>query len=856
MTNELSTTLLACQNPNPTIRTQAEQLLLQAEQHNYPQFTASLVHELANEDSTLLARQLSGILFKNLLTSNDPSQQQQKLQKWKQLDLSSRATLQPLLLQTLCSSHAIVRTSAAQACAAVATLELPTHTWPEFISTLMEYVTSQKPDEVKISTLECLGFTCERLACSESAHNIGKDISDGILTTIVDGIRSSRPDCIRLAAARALLNSLVFARKNMENSTERNVIVQTLCAATQSSERLVRAMAYQCLVEIVQQYYHVLQDYMLVLFQLSLATIKEDEEMVALQAMEFWCSLCEEELDLLQCGKQSMGYVKGATPQLIPLVLESLVQKEEPVEFEEETWNMSMSAATLLTLMAVIVGDELVSVVLPFVQQHIQSDQWNYKEAGTMAFGSIMEGPSVEAIGPYVEQSIPVLLAAMADSHVLVKDTTAWTIAQLCEFHVRSIPHTMVPNLVQQLMDTLLKDAPRVSSQACVALHNLAASVGTAQATASTNALTPYMQPLLQILFQVVDRQDASENNLRVVSFATVCSLVQHSAPDCKHLLIQLLPAIVTRLHVTCSASVLTIEEKEQKEGLQGLLSGILQVISTKLSKEDVTPFANDMMSELLPILQSKHATSHEEAFGAISAICHSLELDFTNYMGTLAPLLLKGLNTFEAYDVCIVAVGLVGDIARSIEHNIQPYCDGIMTALITVLQSDQVHRAVKPPVLSCFGDIAMAIGTLFEPYLQITMSLIHQASQAQATDDDNDEFMYYINQLRLGIIEAYTGIIYGMKSGNRVDLMVPHTEAMMQFLERLSDDAYRQSDVVAKAAGLVGDIACALGSTVKQHLEKPFISNLIHDAYNSQEQCVMETCQWAKCEVQTVLSV
>ena len=90
---------------------------------------------------------------------------------------------------------------------------------------------------------------------------------------------------------------------------------------------------------------------------------------------------------------------------------------------------------------------------------------------------------------------------------------------------------------------------------------------------------------------------------------------------------------------------------------------------------------------------------------------------------------MVQGLRNFQAYQVRIVAVGTVGDISRNIEGQIQPYCDDIMNALVEDLKDSTIHRSVKPPVLSCFGDIAMAIGGAYKPYLEFSVLMLMQAS-------------------------------------------------------------------------------------------------------------------------------
>jgi hypothetical protein len=112
--------------------------------------------------------------------------------------------------------------------------------------------------------------------------------------------------------------------------------------------------------------------------------------------------------------------------------------------------------------------------------------------------------------------------------------------------------------------------------------------------------------------------------------------------------------------------------------------------------------------------------------------------------------------------------VGVLGDVARNVEEDLYPYCDGIMGLLITNLGSHEVHRSIKPQILSAFGDLALVLGDKYEKYLSNVKQLLQQAMQlsmAQASSRDED-FMDYNNELRIGILEAYSGIFQGLGPG------------------------------------------------------------------------------------------
>merc|ERR1712018_320752 len=140
------------------------------------------------------------------------------------------------------------------------------------------------------------------------------------------------------------------------------------------------------------------------------------------------------------------------------------------------------------------------------------------------------------------------------------------------------------------------------------------------------------------------------------------------------------------------------------------------------------------------------------------------------------------------------------------------PFTDEVMEVLLTNLRDNNVHRTVKPQILSVFGDVALAIGPEFRKYLEHVLQTLMQASQAQVDRSDYD-MLDYLNELREGCLEAYTGIIQGLKGDGQgpseLDSVKDHVAYIGQFITVVARDSEHSDASVAASAGLIGDLRC-----------------------------------------------
>ena len=146
------------------------------------------------------------------------------------------------------------------------------------------------------------------------------------------------------------------------------------------------------------------------------------------------------------------------------------------------------------------------------------------------------------------------------------------------------------------------------------------------------------------------------------------------------------------------------------------------------------------------------------------------LDSYFQVYVGTLMPFIYAALEAQDQPQLLAASLGVLSDVIRAVGEQIAPHCDQIIRYLFTDVDSTAVSRNVKPAILAVFGEIALAIGASFEGYLPVIMQLLQQAAElgSSTRDQSGFEMLDYIDSLNEGILEAYSGIILGLKGAGK----------------------------------------------------------------------------------------
>ncbi|AET40540.1 karyopherin beta Ecym_6149 [Eremothecium cymbalariae DBVPG len=843
----LSNTILS---PDAAIRLQSETQLKKLSNDSFLQYAGILSQILADESVILEARILAALTLKNELVSKDTVKAQQFAQRWLTLvDAESRHHIKQFALVALVDRQARVANAAAQLIAAIADIELPREEWPDLMKLLVENTAQNQPENVKRASLLVLGYICEGADPSSKAL-IAQ--SNHILIAIVQGAQISEPSkIVRLTALNSLADSLAFIKNNMEREGERNYLMQVVCEATQADDEDIQAAAFGCLCKIMAQFYFLMKPYMeQALYALTISTMQSLNEKVASMAVEFWSTICEEEIDIAyelsqfpESPLQSFNFALSSLQEVVPNLLNLLTKQN--VDPEDDDWNVSMSAGACLQLFAQNCGNYIVEPVLHYVEQNITGENWRQREAAVMSFGSILDGPDKVQLVNLVHQALPPILNLINDPVLQVKETVAWCIGRIADLVVGAIdPEHHLADVVNACLIGL-NDHSKVATNCAWTIINLVEQLADSVGSPIYN----YYPVLIDALMTTANRTD-NEHGVRASAFSALTTLVEFSTDQVGESVTSISSYVLDKLGQTINIDETQLST-EDKQSLEELQSNILTVLSASIRKNPQSVASvSDMLMELFLKLLSKNESSYieDDVFYVISSLATSMGKGFERYLEKFSPYLVHALNQVQS-QVSVTAVGLIADISNSLEDDFKKFAPAFMNVLGTMISSQEAKRELKPAVLSVFGDIASNIGEEFIPYLNQVMALCVAAQNSRPESASLDALEYNV-KVQEAVLDAYVGTVAGLHSNP--DALFQYVGTIFQFLSSFAENpALSSEDTSARSAvGILGDIASMYpDGRIKQLYAQNWVTEFIRKTRSNPNfsQATKDTARWAR---------
>ena len=588
----------------------------------------------------------------------------------------------------------------------------------------------------------------------------------------------------------------------------------------------VREAALECLANIAEMYYKVMQPYMGQIFQISNKALTDgSSEEIAMQALMIWSNVCtvEEQLD----ESENFRFSAAAAPQLVPLLLGVLPSKADvDDDADDDEWSLAEEAQLCLQSLAYVVGNPVRDAVMPYVQAHVQSGDWRAREAAVNAFAAIVAGPDQESTLPVVRSALVSLLTMIKDPARPVRRAATYAVSyclQTLHAGAEDEPQLLTPEALPPLLAVLTEamqtDDAVLGNYAVDGLSHLAEGYMGAADTQSSTPLSPYFHSLVHALLQ------AAAGAARPGAYGALEVVISVAAEADAATLGALLPHMLQLLGAATAAPAASPEAAQAKADVQGVLSGVLLTLTHRLERlgephdAPLKQHADAMMAAYLAACTSRSDTVNGDALLAVGALIGFAGADSEKYVQALWPVLELALRNYAEYEVCAIAVDVVGDLCRALGEKVAPFADAIMMVLLTNLAANELAASVKPAVVSAFGDVALALGPGFDKYFANVLPMLagaaqHAAAAASAANLAGDEVAITAScSLRTAIMEAYCGIIQGVADQAKLAPVAQQGPGILDFIAICCVDPHALDDqaLLLAAVGLVGDMAKTL---------------------------------------------
>lgn len=814
-------------------RENSTRFLEQAASQNFGAYLQLLTEELAKDANSVYVRMAAGVAFKNALVCRGSNERTTKIQRWMNIDSSIKRKTKELLLTCLSAADPRIGSALAQAIEGVAFIELPGKEWPELMPFLFNSVLSASTSaSLKRASLETIGFICE-----EIQPDVFAEISDQVLGAVLGGLQQKADDPLRVTAATALLNSLDFiASSGFNDSSKRDFIMSVICDCTISGNDRLVVVVLECLIRIFQLFYDLMQPYFetgILPISLRLLNSTSDPD-VLLQAIELWSTICEIEIALEEDPERAgvcCLYARKSIPHILPKILQLLpaASDEALEECDEDEWNPSMAAATCLSLWAECCGNELLKdgKIYAFINQNIESPTTRFRDAAIMAIGCVLEGPSDDTLSQLLNAALPMLKQCVVNEKAspAIRDSAAWALGRVCSLHAAELRSAEWEAIVRVLIDGLSASS-RIASHCAWALQSLALAVSDSDESTG-NPLTPFLEAVVSALFAAISCHSAStSSNVQTLCYGALCSCIETSAEQSNVLVITICDKVLQELANFLDRSS-PIGGREVS-GRVANLSLLLQATTKRLHRNQVEERSDRLMHVFLTFLTpptsptatasfpSEQANFYEDILFALGSVASVLDSTFSRFIPFLFPVLQQHLKSYQASSLCSAAIGVLGDACRAARSAVKPFITGILEVLAALIQAPDINRTLISPIVSCFGDIALALDTDYQPFVGTTMSLLTLASgrflrsptsladPAAALDDD------FQTDLRIALLETLTCLLQAMKSKPAaINELVPLLPSIVTFVRQVKEQRSAATDQVHHAAiALLGDAA------------------------------------------------
>lgn len=760
--------------PAEDIRRQSETEIKSFLCKDYPAFLA-LFGEIMLDPQTLpQIRQIASIIMKNSLYSSNKYIQQGYEQNWLRCLPEFRQSLKDALEMNLNIPERVIRLNISAILGSIIRIELSNGLIENQFQRLFYRVSEA---DYALGVLEATAIACDQLL-SETSYDFD---SDQLILLQISTYYSSSPNTELVKASLSCLYSSIESYNDILQAADARKEFITRLMSYTSMPAPVLEVALDAINRFVDTYYSILSEELPIIASYVLTLLNSVEGDLLVNLFEFWEILIEFKAEDL---------IGSCLAALCTRVF-SCLTNEDP---EDRAWTVHKAASSLLLaisdgLNCNILGEQ---IAREFISTCLRSAVSEDRAIGAIALGCICNDMNSQ----FIHTLINLLLGELGNE--VSENEALYAIARICARDIGAVVDTL-PVIIQK-STTLITN--KASKNAIWVIFYILGSLKNNQVSEATKnqvfgIVEYHYTEILTALVNRLHQHTGGSASVRSILIETLSELIVYCPASSKNILNSLIEHFIQRIEdITKRMSQEPPEQILMEEDMLVSYVVLFQVSLSSHGKFD----PQTIRDIFLHCLQTPENLAHGEVYIALSQLIPLPEECIQPFI----ELALKSMQSEQPF-IAKSALNFLSDSAVQMENAYAPYLNETIPALIKTISSPTIPLDLKPRIIEVFGDIALAVGTHFEAYMEMATVLFSQISTLDRSSDAE-----YIDSLNRAILRLFSCIFISL-GGNKV--LRKYVEHILDLVQKLAytDGGWCSKEIIE----LLADLHGAFGGTV-----------------------------------------
>lgn len=382
-------------------------------------------------------------------------------------------------------------------------------------------------------------------------------------------------------------------------------------------------------------------------------------------------------------------------------------REDEETNTWGNTWTVRKGSALLLDTISQLYGQsnpEVIKILLSYIQEKLDSTDWELKESGVLTLGAISKG-SLYTLYPYLPKVIDYLIVVATDPKPLLRIISCWCLSRFVEWlFLPNNINTYLSKTLSVILRGMLDRNKRVQESAC--------SSFTSFEECGTTLLLPYAGQILHVILSCIELYQSRNFMILYDVIGTLYQSVGESlTQQTEHN--QLIDVLLGRLEIVGLGDT-------QYIALIECLSNIISVLGSKLPPVFVQKITKHCVVSLYELVGD--ITELEYFYQSVQVLTDTISMLLTSTHGSVNSTetcnVIKGLKISNGIDLVLVinelcaskivvilqsCIALMGDLSNSsiqlnqgsleiLVNNIQNYVNNMQSNEQTSINSSSTN--------------------------------------------------------------------------------------------------------------------------------------------------------------------